>query len=618
RGNLGFDCDDEYKVNGKNIFRLGAATTATERKLIIEPNPQVTIADLEDAGKTEGSVRCYIIAGNIKKYITVNYRLQGYFEVTPSNIKIQDGDNSTDADHVFEYNTNLGAFTITSENLTTWSLKSSSTTPTEHKFADSSFKLTIDGDNSSGKIYITEVNYPTTTEIHSFIFTPDNSTYESYATSASVDVMSSKDKYRVYFRAINDYQSTDGQMDWDVPAEFTGTGSYNDNWIDWWNRTGDGKEPQGEYHKIYAYTQYGEEANTMPVWQYTGPWGESTTITYEKSNTDVENLNESLYGERINHMIGDASNPGWYYYDIPVFCKGNYIKPGTTDATDDQKKKYGNGPLPGATLMIFYNDAEDVYTRHRVMQNDEPGIPLGDDNDNETWVLYDPTRDPVYNVYNDKPRISNVTYTIYSDIKMTTWENKYGKNNNVLSGYLTDASSSLTAAQRNAGYNYKYTVVFKAPAGEYDKNITVTCQPSSNNGVYVVLDLSGESAANLAKWGTPCVEIQEPKSLQTMTPITGKANQYYWEIPSEYQAKSDIFKFCSSDYGISWNNWKLFGSPSQSGAWVVTANDYTKQPVSYLNLPTGGSTVTSTYLMGGGNFSTGYFKNNRWYRTMQN
>lgn len=616
RGNLGFDCDDEFKVNGKNIFRLGAATTATERKLIIEPNPYVTIAELEAAGKAEGSVRCYIIAGNIKKYITVNYRLQGYFEVTPSNIKIQDGDNSTDADHVFEYNTNLGDFTITSENITTWLLKSSSTTATEHKFAESSFKLKIDGDNSSGKIYITEVNYPTTTEIHSFIFTPDNTLYASYATSASVDVMSSKDKYRVYFRAINDYQSSDDDMNWDVPEEFTGTGLNNLNWKDYWSTS---TSPVPGNHMLYAYTQVGEEPLTMPVWEYTGAYGKDTEMTYEKSNTDVENLDETLYGKRNNNMKGDASNPGWYYYDIPVFCQGIYNEKG--NPTVEEEQKYGNGPLPGATLLIFHNDGTSG-TRHRVMQNEDPGIPLGDDNDNETWVLYDPSRDPVYNVYNDKPRIVNSTYTIYSDTEFAGWQNTYGTGNYKICGNLNDVSPTLNEAERTAGYIYKYTVVFKTPVNEYDKNIKLV-EPGAVRGPQVAIGLYGSWDAE----GAPFALFKSENTAGTatnelyveMTQIPNKEKEYFCPVPQEFWGK--WVAFCNHSKSSGFKNWKLFSVPVSGAIFMITytdndENEWQDKSGQYQTvISSDGSEVV---LMGGANMRTGYFKNNHWYRTMQN
>ena len=46
---------------------------------------------------------------------------------------------------------------------------------------------------------------------------------------------------------------------------------------------------------------------------------------------------------------------------------------------------------------VFYNlpsmNARDVYKRQ------EPGIPLFDYEDREGWIVYDPTSDPTWNIY---------------------------------------------------------------------------------------------------------------------------------------------------------------------------------------------------------------------------
>ena len=276
---------------------------------------------------------------------------------------------------------------------------------------------------SLGSLLVNGPKWGATTVVHNFTA---QATKGGSTVPLTVEVIPVKGMYRIYFRAINDYQKSDSDDFGAVPAEDYGAGpGTSNNWIDCWNSGNRTSTAHEDSHRLYAYTQYGQSANDNPVWRYTTGFDSD-----DKAKFDYKNNGTTVISSN-NRMKADNNNRGWYYYDIPVKCEGDYdtglqtneTKPGT-----DLYNKYGYGPLPGATLLIFFNN-EGSNTRHRVNQNDEPGIPLGDDADLETWVLFDPSRDPVFNVYNDKPRIENVTYTIYSDIELFTWRIEYGLHN---------------------------------------------------------------------------------------------------------------------------------------------------------------------------------------------
>lgn len=628
RGEIGFECADNAKVNGKNLFELVPLTASDgQKKLQIRVSSKVSITDASAAGKTGGPdtppATCFITAGNIKKQIDVYYDIQPFFEITPSKIKIQDGDGINDSDRYFEYRTNLGGFTLTSKSLSGWGNFYQTSTSAEHKVGDgtdeskkSNVTLSM-GENSSeaaGKIMVTGTP-ALTTVVHEFYVTPKTDPADRDGNTigqipVSVEVMPTKQNYRIYFRAINDYQEGNDDeflhlSNYTLPSESQSTGSTNNNWIDYWNhedRTSNEIGYNNYRHRIYAYTQYGQDANTQPVWAYTtgfGGWDDK--FKYQNpENDEVITTSTGIYPI----MTADVNNPGWYYYDIPVRCKGVYNTELQTEATKpgtDLYKKYGNGPLPGATLLIFYNDEKNGQSRHRVNQNNAPGIPLGDDSDNETWVLYDPSREPVYTVYNDKPVIEDVTYTIYSDKAFSEWWHDYG-NCNIHGGSNTLKSQS----DNKNGYNYKYTIAFKAPSGEYDKAIslkypqTIT-RPTVAVGLYNV---------NLSDWGIPYALFAKEEKEQIwveMKLIPSQSQEYYIEVPSGYE--SGTVKFCSHDKTrYDDNNGSGYGTPSANVlmmTWTNNTNWEQKDDKIKFGI---------TLMFGGRNWKTGYFKDGSWKR----
>ncbi|MDE6301689.1 MAG: hypothetical protein K2M19_08235 [Muribaculaceae bacterium] len=626
RGALGFDCDEGDKINGRNIFELAPSSVASVRKLVIRPNSRVSIADLRAKNKLKGTTTCYIIAGNIKKAITVNYDLSSFLEVTPESMKIQDGDGTVESDHIFEYRTNTGGFTITStvDGNESWKLTvNSSRVPAAkvHQVGDSYFTMSFSdsSDNASGVIKITGAHPSSTTVVHTFKVHSDDPDVEDIY--LSVELMATSNVYRVYFRAINDYQATDADKFGSVPAESNGTGTTNNNWIDYWDSTNRKKNtPSDEAHALYAYTQYGETPNDQPVWRYTY-WDSGSKFHYYNSDTNAD------LGEKTNYMTGDTYNPGWYYYDLPKRCKGDYDTSKQTDLTKPGTTlydKYGNGPIPGATLLIFHS----ADSRHRVNFENEPGIPLGDYNDGESWVLFDPTRDPVYNVYDDKPVIEDVTYTVYSNVAMTGWRNDFGCYDgggtpNIHGDFLTSTSSSGVS-----GYPYKYTIKFKAPRGEYDKNIllitssTQIAKPVPPTGVLLSFYFGVPDNAD-NNWHNPHIRIKGGNEYgggdMVKAEKCGSIQYYRYDFTQSYEvddAKSNGVKIYSNNMAWSSDYRVLNGTSAQE---VVV--DYDNWNVHNLGDALAGQTVQSgTTMMNGNSWKTGYYKSTaarRWTQTPQ-
>lgn len=111
-------------------------------------------------------------------------------------------------------------------------------------------------------------------------------------------------------------------------------------------------------------------------------------------------------------MEYDQTNTGWYYKDFSVNAVQKHTQHG---ATGDRKIK------PGETLIMFSNNYNNSvgYSVHRCPQHLEPGIPLFDYEDCEGWIVYDPTSDPTWNIYDAMPTIENIKFTITPNSRLT-------------------------------------------------------------------------------------------------------------------------------------------------------------------------------------------------------
>ena len=489
--NVKFECIDTKTVGGKEENVI-IATKRDGKNIIFGINPEIPIDQFEKdrtTGKREGTARVYLQANNIKKYINVHYDVTPYFKVSPKNVVIYygtDPDGQQVLEKHFVVETNLGGLKA---------YQNINGTPTEKasgsiaQVGDAPSRLEISYDNTpnaDGKylMKVKETVDPQTTTVYNFTLSPKIpiSGDEDRSQEVTVTVKPEFGPYRIYMRAINNICNWDGNENntanlgvifAEQKTEYTGEdGSYNDtynfNWYDGWTdkdvskneNSDDNKHIQDVRHKMYMYTQLGENTSG------------STTV---KDDAYVWIFSEKFPGDQ---MKGDVNNAGWYYKDMEFNAESKYAENKAT-GTKKQIK-------PGQTLVIF-GTGENVgngvtgCTPHRFPHTMDPGIPLFNYEDREGWYLYDPTCIPYYRVYDDKPTIINVDYVIYTKSDITKWKIDFGKKNNKFDSYTLECNSDkFKQKSENVGNGWKRTILsFKAPKGEYEKAIMVSI--SGNN-----------------------------------------------------------------------------------------------------------------------------------------
>lgn len=485
-----FGCIDSKIVGGTNKDII-VVTKRDGNNIIFGINPKIPIDQFEKdpkTGKREGTAKVYLQANNIKKYIEVHYDVTPYFKVSPKDVVIywgKDPDGQQALVKHFVVETNLGGLKA---------YQNINGTPTEKasgsiaQVGDAPSRLMISYDNTpdaDGKylMKVTETKNPVTTTVYNFTLSPLNQISGDKVASQEVTVTVKPEfgPYRIYMRAINNICNWDGNegntANLEVvfagqKPEYTGPyGSYNDNynfnWYDGWTANDVSKEENNEdnkhiqngRHKMYMYTQLGENKDN------------STTVD---ADAYVWIFSEKFPGDQ---MTGDVNNAGWYYKDMPFNAESKYT----------EKKATGTKQIkPGQTLVIFgtgenHGNEKTGCTPHRFPHTMDPGIPLFNYEDREGWYLYDPTCIPYYRVYDDKPTIINVDYVIYTKSEITEWKINFGKKNNSFESYtLVCKSDKFKQKSEEVGNGWYRTVLsFKAPKGEYEKAIMVSI--SGNN-----------------------------------------------------------------------------------------------------------------------------------------
>lgn len=485
-----FGCIDTKTV-GEKDEKVIIETKKDGNNIIFGINPNIPIDKFpkNSAGKREGTAKVYLQANNIKKYINVHYDVTPYFKVSPKNVVIswsKDPDGKQVLEKHFVVETNLGGLKAFQNINGTLTEKTSGSTA---QVGDAPSRLEISYDNTpdpDGKylMKVQETVNPVTTTVYNFTLKPLNqiSGDEIAAQEVTVTVKPEFGPYRIYMRAINNICNWDGNevetANLDVvfaeqKTEYTGiNGSYNDkynfNWYDGWTdkdvskdeNNEDNKRIQNGRHKMYMYTQLGENTSG------------STTVN---SNAYVWIFSEKFPGDQ---MTGDVNNAGWYYKDMPFNANSKYAQ-NKAEGTTKQIK-------PGQTLVIFgtgenHGNDKTGCTPHRFPHTMDPGIPLFNYEDREGWYLYDPTCIPYYRVYDDKPTIINVDYVIYTKSDITKWKIDFGKKNNKFQSYTLECNSDkFKQKSEDVGNGWKRTILsFKAPKGEYEKAIMVSI--SGNN-----------------------------------------------------------------------------------------------------------------------------------------
>ena len=486
-----FGCIDTKTV-GEKDEKVIILTKNDGKNIIFGINPEIPINQFKKdptTGKREGTARVYLQANNIKKYIEVHYDVTPYFKVSPKNVVIywgKDPDDKQVLEKHFVVETNLGGLQAYQNINGTLTEKASGSTVQVGE-APSRLKISYDNTpNADGKylMKVTETVDPQTTTVYNFTLSPKNpiSGDEDRSQEVTVTVKPEFGPYRIYMRAINNICNWDGNEDGtanldvvfaEQKTEYTGiNGSYNDNynfnWYDGWTdkdvskneNNEDNKRIQNGRHKMYMYTQLGENDE------------HSTTV---KDDAYVWIFSEEFPGDQ---MTGDVNNAGWYYKDMPFNANSKYAQ-NKAEGTTKQIK-------PGQTLVIFgtgenHGNGKTGCTPHRFPHTMDPGIPLFNYEDREGWYLYDPTCIPYYRVYDDKPTIINVDYVIYTKSDITKWKIDFGKKNNKFHSYTLECNSDkFKQKSEDVGNGWKRTILsFKAPKGEYEKAIMVSI--SGNN-----------------------------------------------------------------------------------------------------------------------------------------
>ncbi len=460
--NITFGCDTEIeKIAGGMSPVIVATNDIATHRIRFSINPDLSVKDFK---APKGTAKVWIKAGNIKKYIDVTYDVTPYFKVDPVDIIIfYDPKNSSELTKVVKFTTNLGGIQFPNG----WTVSDSGHDVT---YANSTINIKCENTQlAEGTFTITAKTDPETTTTHTFTVKSidEDGTKKHIEQEIRVTVRPPVGPYRIYMRAINDLAKTINASSLEefdhsnmLDEEAYNDPKENNNWRDGW--CADWKIDRLSHqdsHKVYIYTQKGETksdgstgANTA-IWYFTGGWPGVS-------------------------MTADDYNPGWYYYSIAHDAKSKYNN-GQGDAKTTAEKMI----KPGQTLLIFSNGTYtgEGYQPHRFTHHNDPGITLFNYEDREGWYLYDPLSDPYYRVYDKKPTIVDVEYTIYTKNKrITAWYCKYGVNSQDGKGKFEMKSNKpdvekefkCTECDKKDKYGntwYKTILHLKAPLGEYDK-----------------------------------------------------------------------------------------------------------------------------------------------------
>lgn len=444
-----FGCDEKVTTSSgvKDVIVLSKLDSVKNHRITFKINEDIKFSDYN--GKYKGTAKVWIKAGNIKKYLDVTYDASPYFEVNPQEVTIYWGSDYNTK--VVQFKTNLGGLAFTGN--------------TSSTVGKSTIQASCDKpDTSEGTFKIEATSDPVTTTVHYLTVQPKESAEGfNFVKKIKVTVKPAMGNYRINFRAINDrahYKGGNGTDNYEGTLEenkketYSGTEG-NTNWADGWYdlKDKDDRVPSPGSHYTYVYTQIGEttgtEANSK-VWKFTEHWP----------------------GDK---MVADYTNVGWYYVDFEENAKSKYTEHG---ATGEKTIK------PGETLIIFSNNSNTKrgYTLHRCTHHLEPGIPLFDYEDREGWIVYDPTSDPTWNIYDAMPTIENIKFTIYTKFQTYGWFKVYGvangKNGNDSnkereSFTIYDTTGkSWSCDNLNNGW-YKTVITLKAVKGDHEKNIRI-------------------------------------------------------------------------------------------------------------------------------------------------
>ena len=443
-----FGCDEKVTTSSgeKDVIVLSKLDAMKNHRITFKINEDIQFSDYK--GNYKGTAKVWIKAGNIRKYLDVAYDASPYFEVNPQEVTIYWGsDNNT---KVVQFKTNLGGLAFTNN-------------VTSSTVGNSTIQASCEtSDTPEGTFKIVATSNPVTTTVHYLTVQPKESP-EGFKKIIKVTVKPAVGNYRINFRAINDrshYTGGNGTDNYegtpDEKKEETYNGEKgNTNWADGWYEyswCNNNKiyTPQPDNHYVYVYTQIGETTGTVansPVWKFTGHWP----------------------GDK---MAADYTNVGWYYKDF---------QEDANSISTDHGALGQRTIKPGETLVIFSNNTnnDQGYSLHRCLHHLEPGIPLFDYEDKEGWIVYDPTSDPTWHIYDNMPTIENIAFTIYTKFQTYGWFKVYGiaqqKNNSSDREQFTifDKNNKSWSCKDLGNGWYKTVITLKAVKGDHEKDIRI-------------------------------------------------------------------------------------------------------------------------------------------------
>lgn len=458
-----FGCDEKVGEKDVIVTKLDAAN----HRITFNINKDILFSEYN--GKYKGTAKVWIKAGNIKKYLHVDYDASPYFEVNPQEVTIYWGsDNNT---KLVQFKTNLGGLAFTDNG-------------TSSTVGKSTIQASCDKtDTPEGTFKIVATSNPVTTTVHYLTVQPKESPEGfNFVKKIKVTVKPPVGNYRINFRAINDRahykgDNSNGTDNYKGTPEEKKEETYNGNigntnWADGWLDLSDDNDkriyiPQTDNHRVYVYTQIGETTGAVAsskVWKFSVEWP----------------------GDK---MVEDNTNVGWYYKDFPKDAQSISTDFGATGTRTIK---------PGETLIMFSNNTNTNwgFTLHRCPHHLEPGIPLFDYEDKEGWIVYDPTSDPTWNIYDDMPTIENINFTIYTKFQTYGWFNVYGaangkngNNDNTERESFTiydTAGKSWSCENLNNGW-YKTVITLKAVKGDHEKAIRIKKDNKATGGESVLL-----------------------------------------------------------------------------------------------------------------------------------
>lgn len=428
-----FGCDN--KIDSKDIIigtKRGKDANGND-SIEFRVNPNIPISDY---AQLEGTAKFWLKANNLKKYIDVHYDVTPYLDVTKELVIYYNSKDAEQNKRTIKWDTNLGGIVL------------DRITDTK---GNSTIKMSLaSSDAATGTFIVTATKDPVTTTIHEFtVKSKDGHKSQTVRVTVSPPI----DDYRIYFRAINDRSKYTGGNSSDNSKGILAEGGTN-NWSDGWNEDANDKSAKPDNHRIYVYTQIGEteDAVTGKGWIFT-------------EGTDRN-------GWPGEEMVADETNTGWYYKDFTQ----NAQSVSNTNGSEGKRTI-----TPGETLIMFSNNTylDQGYSLHRCPHHLEPGIPLFDYEDREGWIVYDPTSDPIWHVYDDMPEIEDIEIKVYTQEQTWGWYKDYGIADgsnqfkiNDPSDSGSDKGNSWTCKKVGNGW-WKTVIKLKAIKGEHNKDIRI-------------------------------------------------------------------------------------------------------------------------------------------------